>query len=257
MTLLVFTDLDGSLLEHDSYSVEPARDALRELAEREIPLILNSSKTAAEMASIQEQLGLRLPFICENGAAVWLAGDEVIEFGAPLQSWLPNVHALRQEHNYRFEGFHDWSMAEVAKITGLSAQQAEMAKSRSYSEPILWSDSTEALHEFQQALRALGLQLLQGGRFQSIQSLFDKSDAMRWMIARESKAESGVTPYVVALGDSPNDAAMLDAADTAVIIRSAKSGDIHCPNARNQIHTKLAGPAGWNEAMLLILDQYD
>ena len=42
MPLIVFTDLDGSLMEHETYSVEPAREALECLASRDVPLILNS-----------------------------------------------------------------------------------------------------------------------------------------------------------------------------------------------------------------------
>ncbi len=42
---LVFTDLDGTLLNHDDYSWEAARPALEELQRQSIPLILVSSKT--------------------------------------------------------------------------------------------------------------------------------------------------------------------------------------------------------------------
>ena len=97
MTLLVFTDLDGSLMEHESYSIEAARPALDELAARQIPLILNSSKSAAEMTAIQQQLELRHPFICENGAALFRPNEETIEFATPRELWLQRVHALRDQ----------------------------------------------------------------------------------------------------------------------------------------------------------------
>ncbi|MEX0964259.1 MAG: HAD-IIB family hydrolase [Pseudohongiellaceae bacterium] len=257
MALIVFTDLDGSLMEHETYSIEPARDALRELSDRQIPLILNSSKTATEMLAIRQALSLQVPFICENGAALQLQNEEIIEFGTRRSSWLQKVHELRRERGYRFEGFDDWTGAEVARRTGLSLQQAGYAKQRSYSEPILWRDSEAALQRFQKELRDLDLRLLQGGRFQSIQGLYDKSDAMHWMIAREAQQNPDLKPLVVALGDSPNDAAMLNTADIAVIIKSGKSHLIHCPEAKQLMHTSIAGPAGWNEAMLQILARYD
>jgi hypothetical protein len=50
---------------------------------------------------------------------------------------------------------------------------------------------------------------------------------------------------------------MLNASDIAVIIKSGKSNQILCPDAGQLIHTKIPGPAGWNEALLEILSLYD
>ncbi len=257
MTLLVFTDLDGSLMEHESYSIEAARPALDELAARQIPLILNSSKSAAEMTAIQEQLELRYPFICENGAALFRPNEETIEFATPRELWLERVHALRDRFSYSFQGFTDWTASEISTLTGLSKTQAEQAKDRCYSEPILWRDSEASLHKFHTQLEAMQLRLLQGGRFQSIQGMYDKSDALRWMVSKETEQNPESVLHTIALGDSPNDAAMLNASDIAVIIKSGKSNQILCPDARQLIHTKIPGPAGWNEALLEILSLYD
>ncbi|GJM12256.1 MAG: mannosyl-3-phosphoglycerate phosphatase [Pseudohongiella sp.] len=257
MTLIVFTDLDGGLMEHETYSIEPAREALDEIANRQIQLILNSSKTAAEMTTIQELLDLHCPFICENGAALHGTAASVIEFGPRRDTWLPEVHALRGQHEYSFQGFSDWSTTDISAITGLSKPQAEQARSRIYSEPILWRDSEASLLKFQNQLRDMNLRLLQGGRFQSIQGSYDKSDALRSMVVEQRQKNSQQPLITVALGDSPNDAAMLNAADVAVIIKSAKSSLIHCPEPKKLIHTKKPGPAGWNEAILEILALYD
>jgi mannosyl-3-phosphoglycerate phosphatase len=69
--LLVFSDLDGTLLDHDTYSFETARPALAELKERGIPLVLATSKTRAETESVRSALGNRHPFVVENGGAVY------------------------------------------------------------------------------------------------------------------------------------------------------------------------------------------
>jgi len=97
-------------------------------------------------------------------------------------NWLDDIHRLRAMHGYSFQGFSDWSAAEIASLTGLTTKQADQAKSRFYSEPILWRGSESALQNFQSDLQELDLRLLQGGRFQSIQGLYDKSDAMRSMM---------------------------------------------------------------------------
>lgn len=68
--LLVFSDLDGTLLDHTTYSYAPARPALAALRARDALLILASSKTAAEMLPLHQELDLgEAPMIVENGAA--------------------------------------------------------------------------------------------------------------------------------------------------------------------------------------------
>ena len=69
---VVFTDLDGSLLDGETYSFESATQALKALRMRNIPLILVSSKTRAEMEPLRRRLNHRDPFIVENGAAVFV-----------------------------------------------------------------------------------------------------------------------------------------------------------------------------------------
>ena len=70
--LLVFTDLDGTLLDHESYSFEPALPALAVLKEKNIPLVLCTSKTRAEIELFRIQLKNIHPFISENGGAIFV-----------------------------------------------------------------------------------------------------------------------------------------------------------------------------------------
>ena len=70
--LLVFSDLDGSLLDHHDYSFGAALPAIEALRQRGVPLILCSSKTRAEIEPLRARLDNRDPFIVENGAAVFI-----------------------------------------------------------------------------------------------------------------------------------------------------------------------------------------
>ena len=253
--LLVFTDLDGSLMEHETYSIAPAQPALAELRRRGIMLVMNSSKTAAEMREIQKRLALEAPFVCENGAALYFAGDRGEErqvFGRLRSEWLPAVHALREEHDFLFEGFSDWSPDKVAELTGLDRDSAVLATQREFSEPIQWRSPASAKAQFSKQLETLGLRLLEGGRFLSIQGNHDKSMAIDWLTQQQD--ERAIT---VALGDSPNDSAMLDAATIAVIIKSAKSESIALQRPQRIIRTSRPGPAGWQDAMTEVLAWLD
>ncbi|MFK7863222.1 MAG: HAD-IIB family hydrolase [Pseudohongiellaceae bacterium] len=252
MSLLVFTDLDGSLMEHESYSIKPAEKALAVLARKNIPLVMNSSKTAAEIEALQKMMAMPGAYICENGAALKLPEQaEPLKFGQPRMLWLEKVHEFRSQEGFKFQGFSDWSASDIAELTGLDQKSAELSKQREFSEPILWRDSANAKRKFVEQLSSLGLKLLEGGRFVSIQSAFDKSNGMMWLKSQQNPT------LTIALGDSPNDEAMLNCADIAVVIKSAKSERIKLTGAQKVIRTKRPGPAGWQDAMLEILQQYE
>lgn len=254
MQALIFTDLDGTLMEHETYSIDPAREMLAELARRQLQPILNSSKTRAEIEAIQRHLDLDAAFICENGAGLFnyrQSQNQVTEkcFGTPLQDWLESVHKIRAQEAYQFQGFSDWSAEEVSTCTGLDEPSAELAKQREFSEPVLWHDSAEALQQFRVALERLDLQILEGGRFLSIQGHYDKATAMNWLQQQDENRGK----VIVALGDSPNDEAMLNAANIAVVVKSAKSDRLQLDQPEHIIHTSNPGPAGWQAAMEEVL----
>jgi len=69
--LLIFSDLDATLLDHNTYSFQEALPALQLIRKRKIPLILSSSKTYNEMMVIRKELNNHDPFIYENGSGIY------------------------------------------------------------------------------------------------------------------------------------------------------------------------------------------
>ena len=251
---LVFTDLDGSLMEHESYSIKAAEPALMELARRSVTPIFASSKTAVEILAIQRASGLTAPFICENSAAVHDSSGQILTaFGLPRKSWLDAVHQLRERLSLRFTGFSDWPAEKIAELTGLSEGDAGKAQRREFTEPMLWQDTQANFQLFQSEIQRLSLITLEGGRFISIQSQFDKGSAMQWWQARHSQPR----PFLIALGDSPNDLSLLAAADVAVVIKSGKSDQLYPQGPATVIRTSMPGPAGWNDGIRQILGLLD
>jgi len=263
--LLVFTDLDGTLLDHETYDWRPAQPALDELRRRGIPVIFNSSKTKAEQLALRAEIGNAHPFIVENGAAVYFPRDYfsprpegveadgdllLIRFGASRKAILDLLAELRAE-GHEFEGFADWTPQKLAEVAGLPVERASPALERCCSEPLLWAGDASSLNYFKERAAAAGMRLVQGGRFLHLMGRFDKAEAMAWL--RQRYESDGVARRVVALGDSPNDAAMLDAADVAVVIRSARSPSIEPRGPASVIRTTQPGPAGWNAAVLELL----
>jgi mannosyl-3-phosphoglycerate phosphatase len=66
---LVFTDLDGTLLDSRTCSYEKSLAAINRLEQKGIPIIFCSAKTRAEQEVYRRELGLRHPFVVENGGA--------------------------------------------------------------------------------------------------------------------------------------------------------------------------------------------
>lgn len=263
--LIIFTDLDGTLLDHDNYSWQAAANALSRIESLEIPLILNTSKTISEVLEIRNDLNNRHPFIIENGGAVCIPSghpghtrkneeDDLHRFGKSSQEILQVLTELRNRHNFMFRGFSDMTANELAELTGLTSTQAEMAKQRCCSEPILWKDSEQNFEVFCSELGKNSLQVVSGGRFFHIMGITDKGMAMEWLL-NKYRAETGHADSAsIALGDSPNDRPMLERSDYAVVIKNS-GGSMTLERTENVIYTSEKGPSGWQVAIDSLLDQ--
>ena len=269
--LLVVTDLDGTLLDHDTYDWEPARPVIEELKRRAFPLVLNSSKTIAELTPLAKALGTDAPIIAENGSVVGIpnsspfpdaiaAADQteryqIIANGLPREAILKTAHRLRAEQGYKFSGFADWNPQEVARHTGLPLQAASNARRRWGTEPIVWSDSAERFAEFENELRDSGIRALRGGRFIHLMGDADKVTGMRLVEKLYEKHFSDIRWRTVALGDSENDLEMLSAADIAIVIPRIDGSTIS-PTAETTIVASHPGPLGWQDAMYSLLKDH-
>jgi len=256
---IVITDLDGSLLDHHDYSWHAARQALELIAARHIPLILCSSKTVAEIDVLRKALGITAPFVIENGAAIYLpdkmAGHFHVEaLGVPRSNLLGRLDAIRMKEGFRFRGFHDMTVTDIAELTGLDHEDAFRASLREFTEPLLWEDTSENLVLFESLLKKAWLEMVAGGRFIHVSSGCDKGRALSWLRHYFERQVFKSPVRVIALGDSDNDVAMLEKADLPVLVKSPVR-DFPVVFHHNVYRTSGIGPAGWNEAILAILNK--
>jgi len=244
---LIFSDLDGTLLD-DDYSFEPAAAGLDAVRSAAIPLILTTSKTRAEVEYWRNCLDNRDPFIVENGAAVYLPrhkGYDVLEFGARYDALVRALVEAAEAAGCRIRGFHQMPVEEIAARSGLSVDQAALARQREYDEPFEILDGNE--QKLMAAIEARGYRWTRGGRFFHI---IGASDKARAALALLERYRPGVV--TIGLGDSLNDATFLNVMDIAFLIRSPFLDRLQEAVPQGRV-TRLPGPAGWNEAVLDVL----
>jgi mannosyl-3-phosphoglycerate phosphatase len=248
---LVFTDLDGTLLDHDSYSFEAAGPALDLLKARGIPLILASSKTEAEMRPIAEAIGINHPMIVENGAGVVGLTNRValdLHSSSPYSHLRSFLRELPKELDGCFEGFGDWDVARVSEETGLPLPSAELARQRHFSEPGRFTGAEAQKQSFIALLDAQGFTAVQGGRFFTLMPKTSKAARMAEVLAHYRQL-TGEPVRSIALGDAPNDLAMLEAADCGIVIANPAHRPLPVTERERQgfiLRSEQAGPEGWN-----------
>lgn len=265
--LLVVTDLDGTFLDHHDYSFDAALPMLERLRAGDVPVVFCSSKTRTEITALQRRTGLDgQAFVAENGALVVgpagtvLAGpsddtgtaDGAAPADADLERLRADLDRIRADHDLHFATFDGVTDEVVAAWTGLDLESAGAARRRDASEVLLWhAEDDDRADVFRRALAAAGLDLVRGGRFWHVLPAGrDKGTAVRMLVA-DHERRTGAAPRTIGLGDGPNDTALLDAVDLAVVVRG--HGPAPCPLADDRpervYRTTHPGPRGWSEGL--------
>ncbi len=271
---VVFTDLDGTLLDADTYSWAAATPALKALRASRIPLILVSSKTRAEIEPLRRRLQHRDPFIVENGAAVFVPQGlfafplervrtkspyDVIELGLPYFMLRDVLKQIEDAVETPLDGFGDLSVDDIMQLTGLSRTDATLAKMREYDEPYLLEGPPALIEEVCRQIVVRGLRWTKRGRLYHLTGDNDKGEAAQLLLRcyRRQQRLRYQTNRVesIGIGDSINDAPLLAVVDHPILVQKPDGSfdpDVHLPQL---IRAQGIGPVGWNAAILALLDQ--
>ena len=279
--VMVFTDLDGTLLGHDDYAYEPTLPLIKKLQDADIPVVLSTSKTLPEVIEWRRRLGLSGPFMVENGSAIYLsepaagvpaagdpaagdpaagdpaAGDPAagvlaagsrdtrpdrIVLGVPIKQLRTCLAP--------FEGsvvdFTTCPLEQAMALTGLDEASTLAARNREFTLPLQVTDPGIE-DQLAHSAGAAGFQCTRGGRFLHLQGACNKGMALQ-EIRRVFENRSGQRPITIALGDNENDRAMLEAADIAVVMRT-DNGHVLQLDREQVIYTHQTAPHGWNEGV--------
>ncbi len=267
--LIIFTDLDGTLLDYSSYSFEAALPALQLIKEKNIPLIICSSKTRKEIEHYRKKLYNLHPFISENGGGIFipkgyfnfqlsdprLVIEEdkqyyLIRLGAKYSDLRNALNELRTE-GLDIKGFGDMTVEEIASLTKLNKEDAKMAKERDFDEPFVFAGAIHELPLLSDAIKKKGFNHTQG-QFHHILGNSDKGKAVSILIDLFQKEYSKVV--TIAVGDSPNDIPMLEIVDHPIIVRKSDGEYDRQINIHGLVKADGTGSGGWNKIILDLIN---
>lgn len=264
MRQVVFTDLDGTLLDSRTYSYKGSLAAINRLKENDIPIIFCSAKTRAEQEIYRHELGMFHPFIVENGGAIFIprayfpfpfdyhktANDLLaIELATPRSTVRKLLAEIGIQNDFRFTGFADMSTAKVAEITGLNPEFAKLARQREYDEPVELDSSGKDTSEFLAKLEEAGLSWSYGGRLYHVMGGGGKGKAVEVLsgLYRRMWGKIGT----VGLGNGRNDLPLLQQVDIPILVQKRDHSweDMDLPRLRK---VQGVGPEGWSRAIVEI-----
>ena len=267
--IVIFTDLDGTLLDHLTYQGDMAKPALDMCKQLQVPIVMVSSKTRAEMDILRDKIGILSPFISENGGGIFfpkeiykqapsgtIIAQKIFkwEMGAPYKILIKALREIQDELNLPIKGFSEMTVEEISHLTGLDLDASRLAAKRDYDEPFILlkrqNMDKESLHR---EAKKRDLQITEGGRFFHIHGKNDKGMAVKKLISWYEQSHPHV--FSIALGDSPNDVSMLKQVDYPVLISSSQAYPSIAEDLPNLKVTQEEGPKGWNIAVLEILNE--
>jgi mannosyl-3-phosphoglycerate phosphatase len=267
--IIVITDLDGTLTDYHTYSYEQALPALQALKKNNIPLIICSSKTRAEIEKIRMSLDNTHPFISENGGAIFIPLDYfsydfpftrkdydyyIIDFGTPYHKIRRTLQKIQSEFPDSVRGFGDTSAQEVANLCEIPSDEGLLAKEREFDEPFLLDDKKK-LDRIREIAEEDQLRIIQGGRFYHLIGENDKGKAVSYLIDISRRAYDEI--QTIGLGDSQNDLPMLQVVDYPVLVKKEDGSYTPEITLDNLILSSGIGPEGWNSSVLELLDKLE
>ncbi len=268
--LVIISDLDGTLLDHQTYSFSAALPALELIKSKGVPLIICTSKTRGEIETYRKLLDNNFPFISENGGGIFIPngflkhefkydkstnGYRVIELGTRRELLIEVLKCTAKDAEIQIKGFSDMKISEIAELTGLDEKDAKLASERDYSEPFLIYGNGDNANSIKHNIHLKAYRHTQGGRFHHILGNNDKGKAVK-TLCKLFVNEYGEHIKTIGLGDSLNDLSMLEVVDVPILVQKPNGEYDDRIKLKNLIPADGKGPQGWNSAILKLLAKH-
>ncbi len=258
--ILVFTDLDGTLLDSLSYSYAASLRGIELLRERGAALVLVSSKTLPEMEPLHRELSLDSPLVFENGGGIAYPKKRIsgrnrfrVEIsGLSAEELAVRLRSFEDLIGHPTRTIFQMSVKEISEATGLNKESVERARMRRASLPFILPGvggiTPERMERINKKARREGLVFTRGDRFFHVSSRdSNKGEAVKRIMAYYRKGSGGASIVSLGIGNSENDIPMLKAVRHPYLVR--KSGGSFVETGLDCTVTEAAGPAGFTEAV--------
>lgn len=265
---VIFTDLDGTLLDYKSYSFKAALPALEHINSQKIPLVMCTSKTRAEIGLYRKLLSNNDPFISENGGGIFIPsayfsynfkhdkevdGYKVIELGTPHKILIKALNSIKEDSELHLRGFSEMTIEELSDVSGLSRELAELAIMREYDEPFLIYGDENVKERVKNEITRRGFKHTEGGIFHHIMGDNDKGKTVKILTNLFKQKFSHLK--TIAIGDSLNDLPMLQAVDIPILAQKPDGQYDSRIRLDNLVFAEGVGPEGWNKAIVNFLEK--
>ncbi len=261
---LIFTDLDGTLLDHENYSFGDNKKMISTIINNKNEIIFNTSKTFSECKKLLKELKLlNMPFSTENGAVIYfpkIRFNKIINSSSFGRYWSVRIAKLSSKNWYQFLKLkqkkynffiaQDLSPKILKKYTNLN--NTNMMLDREASQIILWEDNLTKLKLFKKDLKSEkdGV-LIIGSRFMQISSICNKRIAKKLIShAYDIQFRDKYSINTIALGDSKNDIDMLNSCKYPCLIKNSSDAYPKLrPDKKNVFKSSKLAPDGWSEVL--------
>ena len=216
-SLWVVSDVDGTLMDH-SYDLTPAKETIKTLQKLSIPVILCTSKTAAEVKVIRNELNLTDPYIVENGAAIYgeslkKANGEII-LGKKYEFLEEILNLISKEIDYKLTPLNNLTDLEATQLTGLEGPSLNLMRDRHWSMPFI-NPPSFLEEKINICSKKFKVDIFKGNRMSHLLS----TNSNKGKAINTLKKYSNIKDIqIIGLGDSPNDLPLLLNSDFKIVI---------------------------------------
>ncbi len=255
--VLIFTDLDGSLLHRDTFKFDEIKDYLKQIISKGIFIIPNTSKTDKEILEFNNELGINIPYISENGSSI--NGLNLLNKELPQQLILSRdketlFNIFKKTVSLNLQNKCKWlsemNVKNQSLILGLEYQKLKNALDRKYTLPFLFDGNKNEKKELAKMIKSEGLLLQEGGRVIHLTDRVNKAKALQIFVRFFKKNNKNVK--TIAVGDNYNDLDMLKISDFPCLVFNDKF-TLDEISINNLITTNKPSPEGWADVIKMAL----
>ncbi len=260
----VFTDLDGTFLDHHTYSYEKSLPGMKLLNENGIPLVLVSSKTFSEMKILHSELNMSTPFIFENGGGLAIPSPDSSYYdtelmGLSTEELRGKFPLVREALRSECSPVIDMSAGQLKALTGLTYDRIPLVKDRMASFPFIIDNSQDlSIHDLNRVndeLMTKGLMVTRGGRFYHFSSVSATKGKAIAKVRNMMQKKNDSVIKTVGIGDSENDIPMFLVVDHPYLVKKCDGSWIE--TGLHDIHkTDGIGPDGFTESVREVTKKY-